>query len=275
MRGPLAHPGPWVEGGHTAIVRTVRSGHVASRVIAAAWASAALAASASAAAPPATYQATPPRPVAIGAPTAKSAWIGRLLIASSARVRPDRRARAITVLQPVAPLGGGPTSLLVTGTRRDATGRLWVRILLPVRPNGAQGWVAADAFRFVRTPLRVVIDQTDRRLTLYRRGRILFRFPVAVGKSETPTPTGRFAVAEMIRTHTPGAFLGPVVFPLTGYSKVLNEYAGGNGRVAMHGTSIPSLIGTRASHGCIRMRNADVVHLSRLIRPGVPVTIRW
>ena len=181
----------------------------------------------------------------------------------------------VTVLQPVAPLGGGPTSLLVTAVRRDAKGHRWVRVMLPVRPNESQGWMDADNFRFIRTKLRVVIDQTDRRLTLYRNGRILLRFPVAVGKAETPTPTGRFAVAEMVRTHSPGAFLGPVVFPLTGYSKVLNEYAGGNGRVAMHGTSLPQLIGTRASHGCIRIRNADVVRLSRLVRPGVPVTIRW
>ncbi|MEW6583522.1 MAG: L,D-transpeptidase [Actinomycetota bacterium] len=209
------------------------------------------------------------------APTESTAWVGRLLIASTARVRPDRRAKAITVLQPVAPLGGGPMSLLVTGVRRDRGGQLWVRVMLPVRPNGTQGWVRGNAFRFVRTPLRVVVDQTDRRLTLYRSGRVLLRVPVAVGKAETPTPTGRFAVAELIRTRTKGAFLGPIVFPLTGYSRVLNEYAGGDGRVAMHGTSLPALIGTRASHGCIRIRNQDVVRLSRLVRPGTPVTIRW
>jgi hypothetical protein len=179
----------------------------------------------------------------------------------------------VATLQPVAPLAGGATSLHVTAVRR-VKGVLWVRVLLPVRPNGTEGWARADAFRFVSTSLRILIDQSERRLTLFRRGRPIMRVPVAVGKVETPTPTGRFAVAEMIRTRTPGAFLGPVVFPLTGYSKVLNEYAGGNGRVAMHGTSLPWLIGTRASHGCIRIENRNVARLARLVRPGTPVTIR-
>lgn len=207
------------------------------------------------------------------APTSARSWTGRLLVPTSFRVVPARSARILATLQPVAPLAGGATRLLVTGTRR-VKGVLWVRVLLPVRPNGTQGWARADVFRFVSTTLRVVIDQSDRRLTLFRRGRPVMRVPVAIGETATPTPTGRFAVAEMIRTRTPGAFLGPVVFPLTGYSKVLNEYAGGNGRVAMHGTSLPQLIGTRASHGCIRIHNSNVVRLSRLVRPGVPVTIR-
>jgi len=72
----------------------------------------------------------------------------------------------------------------------------------------------------------------------------------------------------------PGGFLGPIVLPLTGFSETLNEFAGGDGRVAIHGTSVPSLIGTQASHGCMRMRNADIVRLARLATPGTPVAIR-
>ena len=212
-------------------------------------------------------------PERLHASTPTSSWVGRLLVPVSARVAPDPTARTVTVIQPTAPFAGGGTRLLVTGVK-EVAGRRWVRVLLPVRPNGMQGWAPADAFRFTRTTLRVVIDQSDRRLTLYRKGRVAMRVPIAIGKASTPTPTGRFAVAEMIRTRTPGAFLGPIVFPLTGYSKVLNEFAGGNGRVAMHGTSLPWLIGTRASNGCIRIHNSNVVRLARLVRPGTPVTIR-
>ena len=103
----------------------------------------------------------------------------------------------------------------------------------------------------------------------------MLRAPVAIGEAGTPTPTGPlFAIAERIPTNLPQGFLGPFVFALTGYSETLNEFAGGDGRVAIHGTSLPELIGTRASHGCIRMRNADVVRLSRLVRAGTPVAIR-
>jgi lipoprotein-anchoring transpeptidase ErfK/SrfK len=223
-----------------------------------------------AAAAPAAQAAT------VTAPTAGGSWAARVLAPVVARAAPDRAAKPITVLQPVAPLGHGPTVVAVRAVRRvtDVQGRRWVRVLLPVRPNGREGWIPTDVLRFRHTALRIVIDQSDRRLVLYSAGRPVLRARIAIGTASTPTPNGTFAVAEMIRTHSPGAFLGPIVFPLTGYSETLNEYAGGNGRVAMHGTSLPHLIGTRASHGCIRLNNQDVLRLSRVVRPGTPVTIR-
>jgi lipoprotein-anchoring transpeptidase ErfK/SrfK len=214
-----------------------------------------------------------PAPAEPSPPTAATAWVGRVLVPVTARQAPRMSARARAVVQPVAPFAKGPTVLMVT---RSAVvdGRRWVEVLLPRRPNGSRGWVPADVLRLRTTALRITIDLGDRRLTLHRAGRRIASVPVAVGKPGTPTPRGRFAVAEMVRTGLPGAFLGPIVFPLTGYSETLNEFAGGDGRVAIHGTSLPALIGTRASNGCIRLRNSDVVRLSRLVRPGTPVLIR-
>jgi len=215
-----------------------------------------------------------PAPAPVAAPTARESWTANVLAPVVARAAPAGRATPITVLRPIAPIGRGGTVLAVRAVRRAAGGRLWVRVLLPIRPNGREGWVPADVLRFRRTRLRILIDQSERRLTLFRSGRAVLRAPVAIGKPATPTPNGRFAVAELIRTNQPGAFLGPVVFALTGYSEKLNEFAGGDGRVAVHGTSLPQLIGTRASNGCIRLRNRDAVRLLRVVRPGVPVTIR-
>jgi lipoprotein-anchoring transpeptidase ErfK/SrfK len=214
--------------------------------------------------------AAPPTP---SPPTAGSAWVARVLVPVTARRAPRMSARARAVVQPVAPFAKGPTVLLV---RRTVVidGRRWLDVLLPVRPNGTRGWIPADVVRLRRTTVRIVIDLSSRRLFLTRRGRRILNAPIAVGASGTPTPAGAFAVAEMVRTRTPGAFLGPIVFPLTGYSQTLNEFAGGNGRVAIHGTSLPELIGTRASHGCIRMLNKHIVRLSRIVRPGTPVVIR-
>ena len=142
-------------------------------------------------------------------------------------------------------------------------------MLLPVRPNGVRGWVPFDVLRIHSTPLRIVIDVSERRLTLFRSNRPLIRRADRRREAGTETPrSDHFAIAELIRTCTPGAFLGPIVFPITGYSERLNEFAGGNGRVAIHGTSLPELIGTAASNGCIRMRNRDVVRVARLVRPG-------
>ncbi len=43
--------------------------------------------------------------------------------------------------------------------------------------------------------------------------------------------------------------------------------------IYIHGTSEEHLIGTPVSHGCVRMRNADVVDLFDLVEEGTPVTI--
>lgn len=206
------------------------------------------------------------------APTADGAWIATLHKRVVVRGAPKPRASVRMRLSPIAPFAGGVVRLLVTNSIvRD--GEVWVQVLLPRRPNGSTGWIRLDDASVRKSRVRVVIDVGDRTLTAFRGRQRLFTVTVALGKAGTPTPRGRFAIAETVRTNTPGAFLGPIVLPLTGYSETLNEFAGGDGRVAIHGTSAPSLLGTYASNGCIRMRNDAVTRLARLAPPGTPVTI--
>ena len=218
-------------------------------------------------------QAADARPKVPQKPNGKAATVARVLAPVTARERPSFKSKSVTTVQPIAPLGGGPTILLVKRATR-INGQVWLRVALPIRPNGRQGWIPADVVRLQKNFVRIIIRQNKRRMDIYRKGKHLMSFPVAVGKSGTPTPYGRFAIAEEIPTNLPRGFLGPFVLPLTGYSRVLNEYAGGNGRVAIHGTSVPQVIGTRASHGCIRLFNKDVRRLAKLIKPGAQVEIR-
>jgi lipoprotein-anchoring transpeptidase ErfK/SrfK len=102
---------------------------------------------------------------------------------------------------------------------------------------------------------------------------VIFSAPAVVGKASTPTPKGLHAVAELITTNAPSSFFGPYVLALTAYSETLNEFDGGDGRVAIHGTSLPGLLGSRASHGCIRVSNGNVTTLARIARPGTPVYV--
>jgi lipoprotein-anchoring transpeptidase ErfK/SrfK len=209
-----------------------------------------------------------------GPPTKAEAWTGRVVATVTARTAPKATARKRMVLRTTAPFSGNGTVLLIT-RRTVVDGVPWVEVLLPMRPNGARGWIPQDVLVVSRTRVRVAIDLSERRLRVYRAGKRVMAASIAIGKPETPTPTGTsFAIAERIDTNTPGGFLGPIVLPLTGFSETLNEFAGGNGRVAIHGTSVPSLIGTQASHGCMRMHNADIVRLARLATPGTPVAIR-
>jgi lipoprotein-anchoring transpeptidase ErfK/SrfK len=213
------------------------------------------------------------RPVVPTRPNARSAWVATLHRSVSVRVAPRHSARQRAVMRPTAPFAGGLTELLVTrSVVRD--GEVWIEVLLPLRPNGSRGWIHSDFVTLKKTPFRVEIDISDRRLRVFRAGRRVLTVPVAVGKPSTPTPRGRFAIAETVVTNHPTGFLGPVVLPITGYSRVLNEFAGGDGRVALHGTSLPQLIGGRVSNGCIRMRNRDIVRVSRLAKPGTPLLIK-
>ena len=118
---------------------------------------------------------------------------------------------------------------------------------------------------------------SERRVRLLRAGQVRRSFGAVVGTPGTPTPTGRFAVSEMVRQPDPSGFLGPWALHLTAHSDVLDEYGGGPGRVAFHGRSGLSLLdplGSARSHGCVRVDNREIRFLARVLTPGVPVLIR-
>jgi len=95
---------------------------------------------------------------------------------------------------------------------------------------------------------------------------------IAVGKSLTPTPRGRYFITDLIRSRDP--FYGPYALGLSAYSPVLTSYAGGDGQLGIHGTNQPWSIGQSVSAGCIRVDNRTVRRLARLLPLGTPVVIR-
>lgn len=148
----------------------------------------------------------------------------------------------------------------------------WYRVQIPVRPNGATGWVSiADVTTFA-APYRILVELCAHRVTVFRAGTAVWQRPVAVGKPSTPTPTGSFYV-DFVTTMRPGGAYGPWLLSIAGFSNVLQDWGGGVGQIAMHGTNRPALIGQSVSHGCVRMRNADITYLAHLVPPGTPVTI--
>jgi lipoprotein-anchoring transpeptidase ErfK/SrfK len=190
---------------------------------------------------------------------------------ATARSAPRSRAAAVARLARKTPEGTANT-LLVVGRARDAAGRVWVRARLPVLPNGTTGWVpraALAGYRSVRT--RLVIDLDAARATLLRDGRPILQAPVGTGRPQWPTPRGRFYVRNKLVRYR-SAFYGPLAFGTSARSAVLTDWPGG-GFVGIHGTNRPKLIPGRVSHGCIRMRNPDIVRLGRLMPVGTPITI--
>jgi len=191
---------------------------------------------------------------------------------TSAHAGPSAASPVVAELATSAP-EETPNLLTVLRARPGRDGRLWVQARLPVLPNGTVGWVPRSALGpYTAVETQLVVDRTRLRVTLYRAGRPVFRAPVGVGADAWPTPAGVFTVrSELTRYASP--FYGPIAFGTTARSAVLTDWPDG-GFVGIHGTNQPGLLPGRVSHGCIRLRNADLLRLARLMPIGTPVTIR-
>jgi lipoprotein-anchoring transpeptidase ErfK/SrfK len=161
--------------------------------------------------------------------------------------------------------------LLVVG-HREADGRLWLRLQLPMRPNGRTGWAQPDDVRLEPRNQEIVVDLSSRTLRRTVDGRVTERIPVGVGTPSTPTATGTFFVWVKVTYRDPSGPYGPFALGLSGFSPVLSEWPGG-GRMAIHGTSNPADRGREVSHGCIRVYNPQLLSL-RDVPLGTPVVIR-
>jgi hypothetical protein len=168
---------------------------------------------------------------------------------------------------------GFPEVYLIQRRLSDQDGRKWLKVRIPMRPNGRTGWVreyALGRVHIVRT--RLVVERRRLRATLYRSGRRIWRSRIGIGKPRTPTPAGRFWIRERIKVRKAGGTYGPWAFGTSAYSR-LSDWPGG-GVIGIHGTNQPYLIPGRPSHGCIRVRNGPIRRLARLMPIGTPVRIR-
>ena len=168
---------------------------------------------------------------------------------------------------------GNPMRLLVL---KDQTlqGVRWLKLRLPERPNNSFAWVTEDQVTLSKTPTRIEIDISSRKVTMFWGGDAKWSERVIVGAPSTPTPTGQFAIYERYRTNSE---LRPWVFELTAHSETLKSFNGGPGRVAMHGRHgalAAAMWGTAASHGCIRMPDVALHKIAKQAPVGSPVRIR-
>ena len=163
-----------------------------------------------------------------------------------------------------------PTTLLALAEAKDAKAVRWLKIALPMRPNGRTGWVKAASVQTRTVRRSIVVDLSSRKLRVLENGRTRFATRVAIGRRGLETPTGtRFYLTATFKPTE--QFLGAFAFETSAYSK-LSEWPGG-GVVGLHGTSMPSLLGKAVSHGCVRMSNAAALVLKRLTPAGTPLKI--
>jgi lipoprotein-anchoring transpeptidase ErfK/SrfK len=127
----------------------------------------------------------------------------------------------------------------------------------------------------------ITIDRANFTLRLFKNLKLAKSYRVAVGMPAYPTPTGRFTISNKAVNPTwtapdspwAGAYRNEVVAGGSAENPLKARWMGIANGVGIHGTGIPGSIGTRASHGCIRMTVPDVIDLYPRVPVGTPVLI--
>lgn len=191
----------------------------------------------------------------------------------TARAEPGDEAKAVASLaNPIA--SGTPLVVqIVPGSAGSPDGE-WLEVLLPVEPNGTTGWVRKSEVQLSSTPYRIYVDRASYSLQVYNQGQLWIDTTIAVGTGDTPTPVGDFYLLELLKPPNPKGDYGPYAFGLSGFSEVLEGFAGADTAViGIHGTNDPSVLGTDVSHGCIRVENSVITEMATIVPLGTPVRI--
>jgi hypothetical protein len=185
--------------------------------------------------------------------------------------RPSGRSRQIARLRLLTE-DRFPELYLVLSRWVDPSGNAWLKIRVPRRPNGTKGWVPESALGELNVNHKLIdVDKRTLTLRFFDHGTQVFTARIGVGKAGTITPSGHFYVRE--KFHVKGVPLyGPRAIGTSAYAPTLSDWPGG-GVVGLHGTNQPGLIPGRPSHGCIRLRNRDILRLYRLAERGTPIDI--
>ena len=131
-------------------------------------------------------------------------------------------------------------------------------------------------------PTVVTVDRDGFRLRLFKRLRISKRYPIAVGMAGVETPRGLYRVQNKAvnpawtkpdSDWVPEGERGQVVPGGAPDNPLKARWLGVYNGVGIHGTSEDWSIGSRASHGCIRMHVSDVIDLYDRVPVGTPVLI--
>lgn len=153
--------------------------------------------------------------------------------------------------------------------------------------------VLHQRLRKVRAPLNyndvrrqhrtvITIDKDNFRLRLFKDLRVRKTYGVATGQPAYPTPSGRFSITSKQVNPTwsvpnspwAGELQGTTVAGGSAANPLKARWMGIVNGVGIHGTGEEGSIGSRASHGCLRMRVAEVIDLYERVPVGTPVLIQ-
>jgi lipoprotein-anchoring transpeptidase ErfK/SrfK len=195
-----------------------------------------------------------------------------VLKSAPAYAKPALTARVLMTLPTLTGDGTQNIVLVLSRVVLDSN-QSWYHIRLAILPNGATGWVPQRTLgRLYTVHTHLYVDLVTTTATLERDGVVVFRTIIGVGRAKWPTPRGQFFIRDKL-TGFDTPFYGPIAFGTSARSAVLTDWPGG-GYIGVHGTDEPQLLPGHVSHGCIRMPNASILKLARLMPVGTPLTIR-
>ncbi len=127
----------------------------------------------------------------------------------------------------------------------------------------------------------LTVDRAHFTLRLFKHLRFSRRYPIAVGMAGLETPAGRYRISSKQidpAWHVPnsawaGSMAGRTVPGGAPDNPLKARWLGIADGVGIHGTAEDWSVGSRASHGCIRMHVSDVIDLYRRVPLGTPVLI--
>jgi len=144
---------------------------------------------------------------------------------------------------------------------------MWMAALVVAGTLAATRFEAADAVNSGAVVRRIVVSIPDRKLAVVENDEVVQLFTVAVGAPISPSPSGTFTIVNRVANPTyyhSGTVIAPGPRNPIGTRWIGLSQKG----YGIHGTDQPSSIGYAKSHGCIRLRNADVERLFERVRPG-------
>lgn len=189
-----------------------------------------------------------------------------------ARVRDRRFSRSLMVIvSSLAMLMVGTRAIASEDSVSDFSSQSIASLDVPPLGSGDR-YLPETAVTHLR------LDLSDRRVYVERGDERIASYPVAIGKSQTPTPTGTYEVFQMIENPIwQSPWTGQVTPP--GPNSALGlRWIGfaqmSNGIIGFHGTPTVSSIGKAASNGCVRMHNKDVLAMFEQVEMGTTVIVQ-
>ena len=147
----------------------------------------------------------------------------------------------------------------------------WFKVVVPDRSNKKVGWARQIDLAGYKITQALEINTESHKMAFIKGSQCVRVFPVAVGKSSTPTPHGYFFIND--RLPAPNAAYGHHILGTSAYSPAFVTFGGLDAAIGIHGTNEDSSVGHPVSHGCVRMHIGDSDWLYPKIKLGTPVYI--